>query len=166
MPEVRTTAEPGGRKVSFKRTFDAPRDLVFKTMTDPALVPQWWGPKSYTTRVEKMDVKQGGEWRYIQRGSNGVEHAFYGVYRDVMPDERLSYTFIYDEAPNSASVETVTFTESDGKTTVTDEVQFPSVEERDQSLKEGMESGAVESMERFADLVDQAKKRRFGTRNM
>jgi len=135
------------------RIFKAPRELVFRACTDPDLVPQWWGPKIYTTIVEKMDVKPGGVWRYVQRGSDGSEYAFNGVYREVVPPERLVYTFEFEGMPGHISVETVTFEDHAGKTKLTNTVLFQSREDRDGMFESGMQAGAAESMERLAELL-------------
>ena len=72
------TAVPGKQEIIMTRVFDAPRELVFKTYTDPKLIPQWWGPRDSTTVVDKMEVKPGGIWRYVQREADGSEYAFKG----------------------------------------------------------------------------------------
>jgi len=76
------------RELVMTRVFDAPRELVFKAYTDPKLIPHWWGPRKYETRVDKMEVRPGGVWRYIHRGADGQEDAFNGVYRENVPPER------------------------------------------------------------------------------
>jgi len=75
MNEIHFTVEPGKHAITITRLFDAPRELVYKAFTDPQLLPQWWGPRRYTTIVDKMEVRRGGIWRYIQRDSAGNEYA-------------------------------------------------------------------------------------------
>jgi len=75
---------------TMSRVFDAPRELVWKVCTDPELVPKWWGPRYLTTAVDKMDLKVGGVWRYIQKDAEGNEYAFNGVYKEVEAPERLT----------------------------------------------------------------------------
>jgi len=135
------------------RIFDAPRELVFKACTDPNLIPQWWGPKRFTTTVDKMDVKPGGVWRFIQRDSSGGEYAFNGVYREIVSPERLVYTFEFEGMPGHVMLETVTFEEHDGKTKLTDTSVFDTVEDRDGMLESGMEEGAAETMDRLAEIL-------------
>lgn len=94
---VTITAEPQGHEVIITRIFDAPRELVFKACTDPNLIPQWWGPKEFTTTVDVMEFRFGGVWRYVQRGPDGNEFAFKGVYHTVTPPERLAYTFEFED---------------------------------------------------------------------
>ena len=153
MQKTNLTAEPGKQEIVITRVFDAPRDLVFKTYTDPNLVPQWWGPKNLTTTVDKMDVRPGGVWRFVHRDAKGNEYAFHGVYHESMPPERLVYTFEFEGIPGHVLLETVTFEEHDGKTRLTDKSVFQTVEDRDGMLRSGMEQGAAETMERFAELL-------------
>jgi uncharacterized protein YndB with AHSA1/START domain len=135
-----------------ERVFDAPRELVFKAYTDPNLIPKWWGPRRYTTTVDKMDVKVGGAWRFVQRDA-GHEYAFNGEYREIAPPERLSYTFEFEGLPGHVLLETVTFEERDGQTKVTVTSRFQSAEDRDGMLHSGMEQGANESQDRLAELL-------------
>lgn len=147
------TAEPGKQELVITRIFDAPRDLVFKAYTDPELVPRWWGPRSYTTTVDTMDVRPGGTWRYLQRDAGGEEYGFHGVYHDVTPPERLIYTFEFEPMPGHVALETVTLEDLNGRTKVTDRVVYQTVEDRDGTLQSGMEEGMNETMDRFADLL-------------
>jgi uncharacterized protein YndB with AHSA1/START domain len=148
-----TIALPSEREIVMRRVFDAPRELVFKAYTDPEAIPQWWGPRAYTTTVDEMDVRPGGVWRFVQHGADGAEHAFNGVYREVAPPERIVSTFEYEGLPGHVVLDTVTFEERDGKTTLTTRSLFDTVEDRDGMLQSGMESGAAESMDRLAELL-------------
>lgn len=150
---TRITAERGKQEVIITRTFDAPRNLVFKTYTDRNLIPQWWGPKRFITTIDKMDVRPGGVWRFVQRDAAGGEYAFHGVYHEVLAPERLVATFEFEGTPGHVSLETATFEEHDGKTRLTGKSVFQSVEDRDEMLKEGMEEGVIETMDRFAELL-------------
>ena len=153
MGKLNVVAEPGQLDIVMTREFAAPRELVFKAFTDPTLVPKWWGPHEYTTTVDKMDVRMGGLWRYVQRGSEGDEHGFRGVYHEISAPERIVYTFEWEGMPGHILLETVTFTEHDGKTIVTDTSVFQSQEDRDGMLQSGMESGANESWDRLETLL-------------
>lgn len=139
------------------RTFDAPRDLVFKTMTDPNLIPRWWGPRYLTTTVDEMDLRPGGRWRYLQRDPQGNEHAFHGVYHDITAPERLVFTFEYEGVPGHVLLDTVTLEGVDGKTRLTDQSVFQSVADRDGMVQSGMESGATEMMDRLEELLAAAR---------
>jgi uncharacterized protein YndB with AHSA1/START domain len=144
---------PSDREILITREFDAPRDLVFKAMSDPALIPQWWGPRKYETIVDKMDVRQGGSWRFINRLPDGTEFAFRGEYREIVPPERIVQTFEFEPMPGHISVETATFTERDGRTLLTARSVFASKEDRDGMIESGMETGLAETHDRFAELL-------------
>lgn len=151
------TIEPGKQEIVMTRTFDAPRDLVFKTMTDPNLIPRWWGPRYLTTTVDEMDLRPGGRWRYLQRDPQGNEHAFHGVYHDITAPERLVFTFEYEGVPGHVLLDTVTLEGVDGKTRLTDQSVFQSVADRDGMVQSGMESGATEMMDRLEELLAAAR---------
>ena len=144
---------PSDKEILITREFDAPRDLVFKAMTDPDLIPRWWGPRAYTTTVDKMDVRPGGAWRFMNRMTDGTEFAFRGEYREVVPPERIVQTFEFEPMAGHISVETATFTERDGRTVLTVRSVFSSVEDRDGLIQSGMEKGLVETHDRFAELL-------------
>lgn len=142
------------REVQITRDLDAPRDLVFKTMMDPKLIPQWWGPRRYTTAVDKMDVRVGGKWRFVNRAADGGEHWFNGEYREIVPPERVVQTFEFEPVPGHIAVETATFEDiGGGRTRLTARSVFANKEDRDGMLGSGMESGARETYERFAELL-------------
>jgi uncharacterized protein YndB with AHSA1/START domain len=153
MSKTDFVALPGKQEMVLTRIFDAPRELVFKAYTDPAQITQWWGPRYLTTMIDKMDVRQGGIWRFIQRDPNGSTYAFHGVYHAILAPERLVHTFEFEGMPGHVILETVTFEEIDGKTKLIDQSVFQSVEDRDGMLQSGMEGGATESMDRFAELL-------------
>ena len=153
MGKLKLVAEPGMHALAMTRDFNAPRALVFKAMTDPTFIPRWWGSNDYTTTVDKMDVRMGGIWRYVSRDADGNEFAFRGVYHQIMPPERLVYTFEWEGMPGHILLETVTFEERGGKTTVTDSSVFQSVEDRDGMIQQGMEDGANETWDRLEELL-------------
>jgi uncharacterized protein YndB with AHSA1/START domain len=145
---------PSDQEIVMTRAFDASRDLVFEAWTKPEHVRHWWGLRSSTMVVCEAEVRPGGSWRYVTRETNGDEVPFCGVYREVTAPERLVYTEIYDVEPFNSSdpaVNTVTFTEEEGRTLVTITTVFPSKEVRDFVLGTGMEVGAAESYDRLAE---------------
>lgn len=150
-------AEPGTQEIVMTRIFDAPRELVFKVCTDPELIPQWWGPASLTTTVDKMEVRPGGLWRYVHRDAEGNEYAFRGVYHDITAPERMVMTFEWEGMPGHVLLETITLEDYEGKTRMTDQSVFQSVADRDGMIQSGMESGATEMMDRLTALVEKAK---------
>jgi uncharacterized protein YndB with AHSA1/START domain len=140
------------------RIFDAPRQLVWKVYTDPQLVPQWWGPRYLTTTVEKMDVSVGGAWRYIQRDPQGNEFAFRGVYKEITPPERLTYTFELEPMAGHISTETILFEDlPGGKTRITASSIFTTLEDLEGMLQSGMEGGAVEMWDRLEELLAETR---------
>jgi uncharacterized protein YndB with AHSA1/START domain len=149
-----TFATPSDREFTMTRVFDAPRELVFAAHIDPQHVPNWWGQRNSTTIVDVLDVRPGGAWRFVQRDPEGNEYAFRGEFREVVPPERLVYTFEFEGMPGHIVVDTITFEEHDGKTTISSTSLFQSVEDRDGMLESGMESGATESWDRLAELLD------------
>jgi uncharacterized protein YndB with AHSA1/START domain len=141
-------------EVMLTRIFDAPPELVFKAHTDPDLIPRWWGLRGNTTVVEKMDVRPGGTWRFIQLDAEGDEFAFNGEYREVVPSQRLVNTFEFEGVPGHIILDTVVFEElPDGMTKLTATSLFETVEDRDGMLNSGMEDGSNESWDRLAELL-------------
>lgn len=139
-------------EILITRVFNAPRELVFKVLTDPELIPRWWGPKDTTTIVDYMDVRPGGGYRYIHRSGDG-EVIFHGEIREVVPNERVVQTTSIEGMPGPAVVDTMTLEEHDGKTTLTVLEECPSAEVRDAIIASGMEEGMKESYDRLAELL-------------
>lgn len=156
MSRLNVVAEPGKQEVIITRVFDAPRELVYKAYTDPQAVPNWWGPRGITTVVDKMDVQFGGVWRYIHRAPGDVEYSFKGVYHEVVPSERLVFTFEFEPMPGHIMLETVTFEDQDSKTLFTDRSVFQTVEDRDGMIQSGMEGGMAETLDRLEELLEKA----------
>jgi uncharacterized protein YndB with AHSA1/START domain len=154
---TRIVAERGKQEVIITRIFDAPRSLVFRAYTDRNLKPQWWGPKRLTTTIDKMDVKPGGQWRFVQRDAAGNEYAFHGVYHEVRSPERIVDTFEFEGMPGHVSLETWTLEDIGGRTKVTTKSVYQSVEDRDGALASGMEEGVLETMDRLAELLEKLK---------
>jgi len=154
-PALRLVAEPGQPTIVMTRVFDAPRRLVFEAHSKPEHVSRWWGPRRHALILCEVDFRPGGAWRFVLRGPDGQEHPFKGVYREIVPPERLVYTFICDVPGirDHEAVETLTFEEHDGKTTLTDTMVHKTVEARDGHLQAGMEAGAAETLDRLAELL-------------
>ena len=154
MTTTNLIAEPGKHEIIMARVFDAPRELVFKVMTDPTYIPQWWGQRDSTTIVDKMDVRAGGLWRYVQRDQQGNEFAFHGVYHSITAPEQVIDTFEFEGMPGHVILETMTLeAQADGTTKVTVSSVFQSVADRDGMLSSGMEEGANESYDRLDELL-------------
>jgi uncharacterized protein YndB with AHSA1/START domain len=148
-----TITTPTDREIRIERVFDAPRDRVFAAFVDPALIPEWWGPRGRTAVVDEMDVRPGGGWRFRIANSDGEETAFRGTYREVTAPERIVQTFEWEGMPGHVAVETATFEDLGDRTKVTTTSLFHTTEERDGMLESGMESGASETYERLDELL-------------
>ena len=147
------------RAFTMSRIFDAPRELVWQVCTDPELVPQWWGPRNVTTIVDKMDLKVGGVWRYIQNDDEGNEYAFNGIYRAIEPPERLTYTFEFEPMAGHISTDTIIFEAlPDGRTKIITRTTFDTLEDLEGMLQSGMESGAIETWDRLEELLATTQK--------
>ncbi len=142
---------PTDKQILITRELDAPKHLVYEAWTTPELVKRWWsGQRGEVTSVE-IDLRVGGGWRYVMVANGGFEVAFHGEYREIVPNERIVSTEVYEAMPEGEAVDTVSFTEVDGRTTVTILVQHTSQEDRDAHINSGMEDGLQEAM----DLLEQ-----------
>src|SRR6266436_32588 len=151
---------PGDRELAMTRVFDAPRRLVFDALTKPELVKRWLlGPPGWTMPVCEIDLKVGGAYRHVWRNTKGKEMGMRGVYREIVPQERLVCTELFDEAwyPGESLI-TTTLVERGGRTTLTSTILYVSQEARDGVLKSGMESGVAASYDRLAELLASAKR--------
>jgi uncharacterized protein YndB with AHSA1/START domain len=150
-----TTVYSDGGDLVFERTFDAPRERVWKAFTDPDQIPRWWGKHGTTTVVEEMDVRPGGRWRYISHAADRDDVAFYGEYLEVDPPRRFRWTFMFDVegVGPMGGPETYLFEEVDGKTKVTSVGHMGSVEVLEGALSTGMVAGALETWDRLAALL-------------
>ena len=135
------------------RLFDAPRELVYRAYTDPAIIPQWWGPRSTTTVVDTMDVRPGGSWRYVQSDADGNEYAFRGEYLDIVPNEMLVNTFIFEPYPDHVITDTATFSDEGEGTRVTVRSTTSNPEALKGMIESGMEAGAIETWDRLAEYL-------------
>jgi uncharacterized protein YndB with AHSA1/START domain len=145
---------PSDQEIRMTRLFNAPRHFVFEAMTKPEHVKQWWGRlgEGYSVPVCEIDLRVGGAWRFVNRHPKG-EMAFYGEYREIAPPNRLVFTEIFEQFPDSVSVVTAEFADEGGKTRMTATVRYPSLEVRDMVLASGMSHGAGISYDRLEDLV-------------
>jgi uncharacterized protein YndB with AHSA1/START domain len=151
-PSAIVTA-PRDREVRIERMFDAPRKRLFPAFTDPALIPQWWGPRGRTAVVERMDPRPGGSWRFLIENSDGVETAFRGTYREIAAPERIVQTFEWEGMPGHVAIETAVFERHGERTKVTTTSLFHTTEERDAMLTPGMERGTGETYARLDELL-------------
>ena len=149
MSDMKVVADPGTHEIVITRSFDGPRDLVFKAFTDPDAVRQWWGQANSETVVDQLEARPGGRWRFVEREAEGNEYGFHGVYHDLQAPERIVYTFEYEGMPGHVSVETMNLEDLGGRTRLVSTSVFDSQEDRDGMLQSGMEQGAGESYDRL-----------------
>ena len=145
---------PSDLEIVMTRVFDAPRDLVFEAHSSCEHLSRWWAPRGYEIAGCEVDFRPEGSWRIVQRGPDGEEYAFRGDYREIVRPERIVWTFEFEGMPGNVFVETMTFEEHDGKTTLASTSVFDSVEARDGMLESGMESGAVETYDRLDEYLE------------
>lgn len=154
MSKTTVIAEPGTYEMLMERVFDATRERVFRAHTDPQAIPQWWGPSSVTTIVDKMEPKKGGSWRFLHRGADGTEYGFNGVFHECTAPERIVQTWEFEGMPGHVMLETLTFEEQpDGTTKLRTQSIFQSVAARDGMLQHGAAEGAAQTWDRLAELL-------------
>jgi len=152
-----TVTLPTDEQIFITREFDAPKHLVYKAFTTPELVKRWWHANRGEATVAEIDLRVGGKWRYVMVADDGLEVGFHGEYREIVPNERIVSTEVYEGLPEGvteeegATVNTATFTEADGCTTLTILVQATSKVSRDAIIDSGMEDGLQDAL----DLLEQ-----------
>lgn len=144
-----------GGDLYFIRTFDAPRERVWEALTDPELVPLWWGQHGTTTKVTEMDVRPGGKWRYINSAPDRDDVVFYGEYLEVSPPEGYKWTFMFDVegVGPQGGPETFILEEVEGRTKVTSIGHMGSPEILEAALATGMVRGGIETWDRLEALL-------------
>lgn len=152
---------PTDEQILITREFAAPRHLVYRAWTTPELVKRWWSGHHGTTTEVVLDLRVGGQWRYVLKTPEGFEVAFHGEYREIVPDERIVYTEVYempgaDPLPAADEpVNTLTLTDAgDGRTILTLLVQTTTKELRDLIFGSGMESGVQEQFNLIEELAN------------
>ena len=149
-----TVTLPTDEQILITREFDAPKHLVYEAWTTPEHVRRFWHANRGEMTVAEIDLRVGGRWRYAMVTPDGMEVAFHGEYREIVPNERIVSTEIYEGAPDpeaNGTLNTATFTEEDGRTTLTVLVEAPSKEVRDAIVESGMEDGLQDAL----DLLEQ-----------
>jgi uncharacterized protein YndB with AHSA1/START domain len=149
-----TISTPSDLEIVMTRQFDAPRDLVFEAHTSCEHMSKWWGPRRYEVTDCDIDFRPGGAWRMVHRGPDGQEFGFHGEFRDIVRPDRITWTFEFEGMPGHVSVDTVTFEEHDGVTTLTATSTFSSIEDRDGMLNSGMTEGATQTWERLEEYLE------------
>jgi uncharacterized protein YndB with AHSA1/START domain len=147
-------AMPTDRQIVISRTFKAPRALVFQALTSPEHVPNWWGMRAMKMVLCEMDVRPGGAYRFVLRAPDGAEFGFRGLYKEIVPPERVVSTFEFEGMPGHISEETLTLVEEAGLTRLTVVCLYQSKEDRDGHYHSGMEAGTRETYDRLEVLLE------------
>ena len=151
---------PTDEEILITREFDAPRRLVYEAWTTPELVKRWWSGRQGKMTVAEIDLRVGGAWRYVLVADGGFEVAFHGEYREIVPNERIVNTEVFEGMPgveaqpeSDAALNIVTFAEQDGRTALSLLVQCPTKELRDTIIESGMETGMQQQMDALEELA-------------
>lgn len=147
--KAKTGAASAPQALVIKRTFDAPRDLVWKVWSDPNQAKEWWGPNGFTLPFVEMDQRPGGKWRAHMRSPDGKDFWQHGVYREIVPPEKTVYTFVWDAEPDQEMLITVLFAARGNKTEMTFRQEgFKSADE-----KAGHEDGWKQTFDRMSAYI-------------
>jgi uncharacterized protein YndB with AHSA1/START domain len=150
---------PTDEQILITREFDAPRHLVYKAWTTPELVKRWWNAKRGEVTIAEIDLRVGGKWRSVMVTEDGIEVGFHGEYRELVPNERIVSTEVYEGLPEgvteeeAATLNTATFTEEDGRTTLTILVQAANKTSRDAIIESGMEAGLQDALDLLEEVA-------------
>jgi uncharacterized protein YndB with AHSA1/START domain len=150
---------PTDEQILITREFDAPRHLVYKAWTTPELVKRWWNAKRGEVTIAEIDLRVGGKWRWVMIADGGFEVGFHGEYLELVPDERIVTTEVYEGLPEGVSeeaggtVNTATFVEAEGRTTLTLLIQAANKTSRDAIIDSGMEAGLQDALDLLEQLV-------------
>ena len=154
-----TVTLPTDEQILITREFDAPRHLVWEAWTNPELVKRWWHAKRGEVTLVEIDLRVGGAWRYVMVTPDGLEVGFHGEYREIVPNERLVSTEVYEGLPEGVSDEegtttnTAMFADEDGRTTVTLLIEAPNQVSRDAIIVSGMESGLQDALDLLEEVA-------------
>lgn len=151
-----TVTLPSDTEIKVTREFAAPKDLVYKAWTTPELIKRWWGAKRGVVTMAEVDLRVGGKWRYLSTTDRGFDVGFHGVFREIVANERLVYTEVYEGVPggdDDPAVVTLTLTQSSGRTTLTSLTQLSSRDVRDMIIKSGMEAGMQDAMDLLEEVA-------------
>jgi len=156
---------PTDMQIRITREFAAPRHLVYKAWTTPDLIKRWWHAKRGVVTLAEVDLRVGGKWRYVAMTDRGFEVAFHGVFREIVPNERIVYTEVFEGVPGgdvAPPVVTLTFAESNGRTLLTQLTDVPSRAVRDAIIQSGMEAGMQDAMDLLEEVAASLSRRGGG----
>jgi uncharacterized protein YndB with AHSA1/START domain len=160
-PAFQTTSED--RVLVITRTFDAPRALVWRAFSDPVHLSRWWGPKGYTNPVCELDFRVGGHWHNVMRGPDGKDLPTDVTFIEIVEPERIVYRNapargeVWGDNPPPSFVRTITFTENEGRTTLTMRAEFDSPENKDVVVRRGFVAGTNSSFDKLNELLMEAR---------
>lgn len=154
-----TVTLPTDEQILIEREFDAPKHLVYKAYTTPELVERWWHANRGEVTLVEIDLRVGGRWRYVMTARGGPEVGFHGVYREIVPDERIFSTEFYEGVPedDATTLNTATFTEVDGRTKLTILIEAKNRMARDAIIESGMEDGLQDALELLEQVAFSAR---------
>jgi uncharacterized protein YndB with AHSA1/START domain len=144
---------PTPTQILITREFDAPAHLVFRAYTTPELIKRWWAGERGTVTSAEVDLRPGGTWRYVMIATAGFEVAFHGEYKEVVPDQRIVATEVFEGMPDAAALTTATFTDAGGRTVLSILVEHATQANRDAHINSGMEGGMQESMNKLEQVA-------------
>ena len=147
---------PSDTQILITREFAAPKHLVYRAVTEPELVKRWWHANRGEVTFCEIDHRVGGKWRFVSKTPDGFEVAFHGEYKEIVPNERVVQTEAYEGAPDpddSATLNTMTLSEQDGRTTLTVLVDCPSPQVRDAIVESGMEAGLQDAYDLLEEVA-------------
>jgi len=146
--------------VGSERTFDAPRDLVFRCWSEPDLLRQWLGPKRLTMRIDEWNFRDGGRYRYVHVDDDGTEYGFHGVFHGEQSADRMTQTFEFEGAPGHVSLDRLELVDlGGGRTLVRTHSVYQSVEARDAMVDSGMADGMEQGYQQLDALLADLGKR-------
>jgi uncharacterized protein YndB with AHSA1/START domain len=144
---------PTDTQILIMREFDAPAHLVYKAWTTPELIKRWWSAKRGAVTIADVDLRVGGAWRWVMIADGGFEVAFHGEYRELIANQRIVATEVYEGMPDGEALNTMTFTENNGRTTLNILVQHEKQEHRDAHINSGMEAGMQDAMDLLEEVA-------------
>jgi uncharacterized protein YndB with AHSA1/START domain len=153
-PETTFVADPGKHDMTVIAVQDAPREAVYRAYTEPELIVRWWGPAELETRIDELELRRGGRWRFVHTAPDGSEYAFRGVIHDLVRNERIVQTFEWEGMPGHVSLQTLTLEEAEGGgTKVTAHAVFQTVEDRDGMADTGARDHAPVGAAQLAEVL-------------
>ncbi len=144
---------PTDTQILITRDFKAPKQLVYRAWTTPELIKRWWSAKRGAVTVADVDLQVGGKWRWVMLAEGDFEVAFHGEYRELVPNQRIVCTEVYEGMPDGEALNTMTLTEKDGVTSMTLLVQHSCQEHRDAHINSGMEAGMQDALDLMEDVT-------------